>query len=167
MTVELIFNAAMLLFFVYCYFYIGATLPKSGSNELGAEQWPQVILVLLCILLAVNVYKIYRGLKDVPAEKKISSDMIKGFFTSKLFIGIILVFVLAFILGYIGFIPSCLLFMMAYCRLLGEKRWGRNFLISLVITAILFLLFYLGLSIMLPRGVGIFRQFALMLETIL
>ena len=75
--------------------------------------------------------------------------------------------VLSVLLGYLGFIPTCLLFLMSYSRLLGEKRIGRSFILSLLITALLFVLFYLGLSIMLPRGVGIFREFALMLETAL
>lgn len=167
MTFELLFNIAMLAFFGYCYFYIGATLPKSGPKELGAEQWPQIILILLCICLVINIIKIVRDLKNVPADKKLSGKQIKGFFTSKLFIGIILVFVLSFALNYIGFIPSCLLFLMAYSRLLGEKRILRSFLFSLLVTVILFLLFYAGLSILLPRGVGIFRTFALTLESLL
>lgn len=167
MTIELIFNLAMLIFFGYCYFHIGVALPKSGANELGAEQWPQIILALLCILLVVNLYKIIRGLKEVPQDKKLTAQSLKAFFTSKLFIGIILVMVLSVLLGYLGFIPTCLLFLMAYSRLLGEKRIGRSFILSLLITALLFVLFYLGLSIMLPRGVGIFREFALMLETAL
>lgn len=165
MTFELLFNAVMLVFFGYCYYYIGATLPASGPNELGAEQWPQIILILLCICLVINIVKLVRGLKDVPAEKKLSVNAIKSFFTSKLFVGIILVFALAVALNYIGFVPACLLFLMAYSRLLGEKRLLHGFLISLLVTVILFLLFYTGLSILLPRGIGPFRTFALMLES--
>lgn len=167
MTIELLFNAVMLIFFGYCYFYIGATLPKSGPNELGAEQWPQIILILLCICLIINIVKLVRGMKDVPAEKKLSVNMVKTFFTSKLFIGIVLVFVLAIATNYIGFIPACLLFLMAYSRLLGEKRLLRSFLISVLVTVILYVLFYTGLSILLPRGIGPFRTFALMLESLL
>lgn len=167
MTIELIFNAAMLIFFGYCYFYIGATLPKSGANELGAEQWPQLILAMLCVLLAVNLYKIVRDLKNQPAEKKISAQMLKTFFTGKLFIGIVLVFILSLLLKYIGFLPSCLLFLVAYSRLLGEKRLLRSIAFSAIITVILYVLFSIGLSIMLPRGIGVFRTFALTLETIL
>ena len=157
----------MLIFFGYCYFYIGVSLPKSGPNELGAEQWPQIILALLCLLLVINLYKIIRGMKDVPEDQKLTAKSFKAFFTSKLFIGIVLVAVLSVLLAYLGFIPSCLLFLVAYSRLLGEKRMGRSIGISLLITVFLFVLFYLGLSIMLPRGVGIFRDFALMLETAL
>lgn len=166
MTIELVFNALMLFFFSYCYFYIGATLPPSANTELGAEQWPQIILALLVLMLIINIVKILKNLKTAPAEKQLNVRLLKGFFTSKLFIGILIIFVLVILLGKIGFIPSCILFLIAYSRLLGEKRWHISLICAVVITAILFILFYKGLSIMLPRGEGIFRTFALLLESI-
>lgn len=165
MTIELLFNVVMLVFFGYCYFYIGATLPASGSNELGAEQWPQIVLVLLVISLALNIYKITKGLKAAPAEDRLSLAKLKTFFTGKLFIGILTIFTFTLLLDHIGFIPSCVLFIIAYSRLLGEKRWLINLISGLVIAILLYFIFAKGLSIMLPRGDGIFRSFALLLET--
>lgn len=156
----------MLLFFSYCYFYIGATLPPSASTELGAEQWPQIILALLVLMLIINIVKIVKNLKTVSGEKKLNASTLKGFFTSKLFIGIVIIFVLAILLGKIGFIPSCILFLIAYSRLLGEKRWLFSLICAAVITVVLYFVFSRGLSIMLPRGEGIFRTFALLLESI-
>ena len=47
MALELIVNLLLLGFSIFCYFYVGATMPVSAANELGAEQWPQALLLLL------------------------------------------------------------------------------------------------------------------------
>lgn len=141
-------------------------MPASGSNELGAEQWPQIILVLLVVSLALNIFKIVKGLKGAQTKDRLNFASLKKFFTGKLFIGIVIIFAFTLILDHIGFIPSCLLFIIAYSRLLGEKRWLINLLSALVISFVLYFIFAKGLSIMLPRGDGIFRSFALLLETI-
>lgn len=79
----------------------------------------------------------------------------------------IMVAVMAFLMAYIGFIVDCFLFLIAYGILLGEKRPVRLILFSLIITAILYLLFQGALAIMLARGVGVFREFSLFFETML
>lgn len=164
-TVELIFNGLMLLFFIYCFFYIGATVPPASNKELGAAQWPQILLALLVIFLVVNIVKIIKNLKNVSDDGKLSTSQLKSFLTGKMFIGIVTIFVLTFLLNYIGFVPACILFLLAYSRLLGEKRWWFNLICAVLITAVLYLVFSRCLSILLPRGEGIFRTFALLLET--
>lgn len=87
------------------------------------------------------------------------------FFKSKLFLGMILVAVMALVLPVIGFIPTSFLFLIAYGVLLGERRIVFLVIVSLIITAILYILFQGALDIMLARGTGIFREFALFFET--
>lgn len=89
------------------------------------------------------------------------------FLKSKLFVGMIMVGVMAFLMPLIGFIPVCILFLIAYGVLLGERRPVRLILSSVIITAVLYVLFQGALDIMLARGTGIFREFALFFETIL
>ncbi len=55
MVIELVVNFLILGLSVFCFFYVGATMPKSPVNELGAEQWPQALLVLLAIALIWNL----------------------------------------------------------------------------------------------------------------
>ena len=43
LTLELIVNVLLLAFGIFCYFYVGATMPASDPLELGAEQWPQAV----------------------------------------------------------------------------------------------------------------------------
>ena len=55
MALELIVNLLLLGGSVFCYWYVGSTMPVSADNELGAEQWPQALLVLLILGLAWNI----------------------------------------------------------------------------------------------------------------
>ncbi|MDR3300809.1 MAG: hypothetical protein LBU43_12660 [Candidatus Accumulibacter sp.] len=44
-------------------------MPQSPESELGAEQWPQLLLILLIIALAYNLYKYFKTNKkeDIAA----------------------------------------------------------------------------------------------------
>jgi putative tricarboxylic transport membrane protein len=141
-------------------------MPKSAATELGPEQWPQLILGALIILLFVNMYKIY---KSTPAEeqnfKAVTSISIKAMVKSKLFIGIVLIFAYAFALEPAGFILSTLILFATYAKLNGEKRIKVLALTTILITFGVYFIFARGLGIMLPRGYGILRDLALLLES--
>lgn len=163
---DIIFSALLLVFSVYLFFMVGAQSPAPTATELGAAFWPRIILVLLMILLAVNIVSSVRKMR-AKEGKETAAFQFGAFFRSKLFAGMILVAVMAFLMTYIGFIADCFLFLIAYGVLLGEKRPVRLILFSLIITAILYVLFQGALAIMLARGVGVFRQFSLFFETML
>lgn len=167
MTLDLIFNIGLLIFTIYCYIYIGATTPESGVNELGAAFWPQLILILMGLLLVVSIKDIIK--KDKKDNKlALTGANIQEFFKSKLFIGMVIVLVMAFVLETLGFLVTTCAFLIAYCWLLGEKRIHIMVLVGLIATIVLYLIFSVGLQIMLPRGtVGFLREFALMIETLL
>lgn len=167
MALELLFNGVLALFFIYCFFYIGSIAPEPQPGTMDAAQWPQLLLGLLVIFLIINMYNIY---KNTPKKERnlsaITEIKLGGFYKNKLFLGIASLFVYSFALDYLGFIVSSFLFSVAYSRLLGEKRFTRLLLYSFLSVAVLYFLFSKGLNIMLPRGVGIFRNFALFLETL-
>ncbi|MEA4960749.1 tripartite tricarboxylate transporter TctB family protein [Lutispora sp.] len=167
MALQLLFNGALMLFFVYCYFYVGSIAPEPEPGTIDGAQWPQMLIILLVFFLAVNMYKIY---KKTPKEERnfnpISGVNFANICKNKLFIGIVILFIYAFALEYLGFILSSFLLCLTYSRLLGEKRVSQLFLYSFLSVAILYFLFSKGLNIMLPRGVGLLRDFALMLESI-
>lgn len=164
MVQELVFNVALLIFFIYCYFYIGATAPEPIPGQMDGAQWPRILIVLLVILLCANIYKI---LKNRPKGEnfKIALD-IKGILTSKLFIGSMLVLVYSYALDYIGFIFGTIVFFIAYSSLLGERKISKLLIVSVVCTAVLYIIFDVGLDIFLPRGKGVFRNITLMIESI-
>ncbi|MFV0497927.1 MAG: tripartite tricarboxylate transporter TctB family protein [Candidatus Fimivivens sp.] len=160
---DLLFSIFLTIFSVYCFFLVGAKSPAPTATELGAAFWPRIILAAMIALLIANIIK---GYKENKAEsfKAFKEFKIMAFFKSKLFMGMVLVFGMAMLMPYIGFMPVCFLFLMAYGALLGERRWVRLFLFSLGITLLLYVLFQGALGIMLARGNGVFRAFALMCE---
>ncbi len=163
---DIIFSLILAIFCVYCFFLVGAESPAATSTELGAAFWPRIILVLMIILLVVNIVNSLKAQKE--SKGSIMDELnLGGFFRSRLFVGIILVAVMALLMSTVGFIPDCLLFLIAYGFLLGEKRIPLLVVRSLAITAILYVIFQGALDIMLARGVGPFREFALFFEMLL
>ncbi len=154
------------MFSVYCFFLVGAESPAPTPTELGAAFWPRIILVAMIALLVANIVN-YLKANKVTAQGIMGEVKLGAFFKSKLFVGMLIVFFMALVMPYIGFIPSCLLFLVSYGVLLGEKRLPRLILIALIITILLYALFQGPLSIMLPRGEGFFRDFALVCEGLL
>ena len=163
---DIIFSLILAIFCVYCFFLVGAESPASTPTELGAAFWPRIILVLMIILLVVNIVNSLKARKE--NKSSLLGEMnLGGFFKSKLFVGMILVAVMALFMSVIGFMPDCLLFLIAYGFLLGERRIPLLVIRSLAITAVLYVIFQGALDIMLARGVGPFREFALFFEMLL
>lgn len=161
---DIIFSTTLIIFNIYCFFLVGMESPDPTLTELGAAFWPRIIIVLMLVLLIINVLKQLKERKEKISHDKI--DII-GFFKSKLFIGMLLVTILAVSMPYIGFITSCFIFLVAYAILLGERNILKTILNSLVITLILYIIFQGLLDIRLERGIGVFRNLALFLEGIL
>ncbi len=169
MLLELTFSGILLAFFSYCFVLIGLQAPPHNPKIMNAAQWPQLLLGLLIVLLAWNIVKVVRNhyktkKADLP-EGETEGKKITNI--PKLLLGMAILFAYAFVLEYIGFIPSTILFVIAYAALLGERTWWKLVIYGLAISLIIYFLFTYGLSIMLPRGYGFFRNFALTLETLI
>lgn len=166
MAMELLFNVVLILFFAFSYYYVGTTMPKSPETELGAEQWPQLLIIALIVLLFINVYNIY---KNTPKEKRnmksITDISITAIFKSKLFWGIIIVSAYSLALEWLGFIASTIIMFASYSKLQGQKNVKVIAITTILITFGVYFVFSRGLGIMLPRGYGFLRDFALFLES--
>lgn len=167
MAFQLLVNGVLAIFFTYCFFFIGITAPPSNPSNMDAAQWPQVILFLLVALLCVNMYQIY---KKTPANKRslniMGNTTVLELLKSKLVIGIVFITLYAIALEPLGFMLSTFVFSFAYQWLLGEKRPARLAVTALVATVVIYFIFQRALGIMLPRGYGFLRDFALMIESI-
>lgn len=163
LTLDLIFSAVLLVFSIYCFFYIGAA-DNGTATELGAAAWPRVILALMIILLA---YSIFRMVTKKNGKLPVTAEGFQAFLKSKLIIGMVICAVTAFILPYLGFIPTSFLFLMAYGVLLGERRPVTLLLTGVVATLIIYIIFQGPLGIFLPRGYGFLRNFALTMEGVI
>lgn len=141
-------------------------MPKSLPTELGPEQWPQLILGALIVLIGVNMVNIY---KKTPKEKR-NLDEIKNLrllpmLKSKLFIGIVIIFAYTFLLEPVGFLVSSMVMFACYAVLQGQKKPWVVAASAIGITFLLYFIFTKGLGIMLPRGYGFLRDIALFLES--
>lgn len=169
MALELIVNLLFLGFSVFCYWYVGATMPKSAANELGAEQWPQALLTLLILALLWNIRNYFKRNKkeEIAASFRDFFPSIGRLVKSKLFAGMVLVTVMALMYEPVGFMATCLLFMAAYGFLLGQRNYALLLGSSVVITVILYIGFAVLLGVMLPRGqISVLRNFALFVESL-
>ena len=163
MTLDLIFSIGMLIASIYFFVYIGA-VNNGSATELGSAFWPRLILSLMIILLVVNIIQIIR---KKSGKGPITKESVIAFFKSKLVIGMLIAIAAAYILPVIGFIPTSVLFLIAYGLLLGERRPLVLILTGLIATIVLYFVFQGPLRIFLPRGFGFFRSFALFMESLL
>ena len=124
MALELIVNLLLIAGGIFCFVNVSTTMPHSAVNELGAEQWPQAILVLMLIALAFNVIRFFKINKkeDIEAAFKDFFPAIGRFVKSKLFLGMVLVVIMALMYEPVGFMLTCLLFLFAYGLLLGQRN---------------------------------------------
>lgn len=169
MALELIFNILLLILCGVCYVNVTTKMPHSAVNELGAEQWPQAILVLMFIAICFNLYKYFKthSKEEIGAAFKDFFPGVLRFVKSKLFIGMVLVVIMALMYEPVGFMVTCLLFLFAYGLLLGQKNIPLLILTSVLITIILYIGFSVLLGVMLPRGqIGFLRNFALFIESL-
>jgi hypothetical protein len=167
MALELIVNILLFAGAIFCYWYVGATMPKSADAELGAEQWPQALLALLIIAIIVNIINYFRRNKaeDIKAAFVGFIPGIGKFVKSKLFIGMVMLVVMAVVYEPLGFLLTCFLFLFGYGFLLGERNMLMLVGMSELITLFLYVAFSVLLGIMLPRGdIGFLRNIALGLE---
>lgn len=144
-------------------------MPKSASNELGAEQWPQILLILLMIAIAYNIYKYFKKNKKEEIAAAFSGFFpgVVRFGKSKLFFGMVIMVAMALLYEPLGFLVSTLLFLIGYGILLGERRLPVLILSSVVIMLLLYIGFSVFLGVLLPRGyIPFLRNFALFLESI-
>ena len=169
MALELIVNLLLLGGSVFCYWYVGSTMPVSADNELGAEQWPQALLLLLMLGLAWNIFKYFKKnqMSEISAAFGDFFPSIGRLVKSKLFVGMVLVVVMALAYEPVGFMATCLVFMIAYGYLLGQRKLPVLIGSAVVITIILYVGFAVMLGVMLPRGqISFLRNFALFVESL-
>ena len=170
---ELIMNILLVVFLGFSYFthVLEAPVPVKVQKNPYAFQpdtWPKVIIILLEICLIINIIQIIKrnkGKEDFTLKAFVAT--IPGFFKSKMFLGIIILTAASMLLETIGFVVTAILVLFFYGWLLGEKKFVRLGIASVIIALVLYMIFSGLLSVNLPRGtVGFLREFALFLESI-
>ncbi len=170
---ELICNVVLFVFLGYTWFthVLEAKVPKSylkNPNVLYPDVWPKVIILLLLVCIAVNIYKIVKKNKGNPEFTFAAFGRnTLAFLKSKTFLGMIILVIASLVLEPLGFVVTAALIMFCYGMLLGEKKWWRLAIIAVVLGILLHIVFSGLLNVNLPRGtVSFLRSFSLFLENL-
>ena len=138
---DIIFAAFLTIVGIVFFIIIGNDPAAAATeNELGAAFWPRIILFIMIVLSIINIVTSFKKMK--AEGKTITSDIdIVGFFKSRLFIGMVAVVILALLLPIIGFIPSCILFLIGYGVLLDAPSIPKLIIVSVLITIVIYIIY--------------------------
>lgn len=164
MGIELVVNILMLIGAGYCFWNVGHDIPPSPiPGAMNAAMWPRIILTGLIIALIFNIRAVYKANAAPGAKKEIA---IKEFFSAKFLLSVVVLVVYSLMLDYTGFLVTTFFFFMAFACLIGLRKPLQLVVGSVVATVLMYVVFQLGLQVMLPRGVGVFRDANIWLEVL-
>jgi putative tricarboxylic transport membrane protein len=164
---EIVLSAVCLAFFSFM-FYEALELRGVGRfGEVGSGFWPILSLgfasILSLLWLITNLRK-YSKKKQETEKKPVSENAAEAWSRRKK-VGSSLICLLFYIvlIPWIGFIPSTVLFILAFILALDERRKTVLIISPLLITAVIIVVFAKFITIPLPKGVGIFAEFSRLL----
>jgi hypothetical protein len=156
---EIIFNVVLFAVSIFLYYVAGTFKQFAPYAKLGPDFWPKGILLGIIFLSGILLIKNIISLIKHEIKK---SSMKSEQEPYRLFLVIAVSFAYAFGMGIFGFILSTIVFQIIFLYLLKAKRFLSIILVSLLNTAILYILFIQVLNMLLPPGVGIFRTISLL-----
>jgi len=159
---EAIFNTVLFGLSLFLYYVAGTFKKFAPYAKLGPDFWPKGILLgliflsgFLCVKSVIRLIKSERARTGVEAYAGEKGNPYRLFFV------IAVSFAYAFGMSGLGFLISTFLFQIVLLYLLKVKRPFSLLLVSLVNTAMLYVLFIVVLNMLLPTGVGVFRTISL------
>jgi hypothetical protein len=156
---EIIFNVVLFAVSLFLYYVAETFRQFAPYTKLGPDFWPKGILLGIIFLSGILLFKNIIPLIKHEIKK---SSMKSEQEPYRLFLVIVVSFAYAFGMGIFGFILSTIVFQIIFLYLLKAKRFLSIILVSLLNTAILYILFIQVLNMLLPPGVGIFRTISLL-----
>lgn len=129
-----------------------------------ARYWPMTILCILFVMLCVKVTMLW---KKLPAEERklnLSFLNLQNKNIQRLLASFAATIIYAIALSYVGYIIATFVYGIVMASLLGSRNLGKNVLISLLITMLLYAIFTWGIRIHPARGIGVFAKFSKWLE---
>lgn len=126
------------------------TLHRPGPGFLFF--WTSIALGLMSLVILIRTW----------SSKKAEEHEVSIFGkqnTLKILLVLISVFLYALLMETLGFIPVTLLFFLFLLGVIEKKRWHFTILVSILVTAIAYLIFEVWLRSQLPRGFLGFMRF--------
>lgn len=167
---DYIFYSIVVMFAIFFLTMTSQIKITNGSFTIGPRTWPYILLILMLALGTFGIISNFIKSKKTQAtettettdDKEDSEPERRLFNLSIPIVCLLAVIIYVLLLNALGFILSSLLFLYGISFLLGEKKQLNAIIFSIVTTTVFVLLFSVLLSIPLPRGMGIFRQFSLL-----
>ncbi|WP_352419499.1 tripartite tricarboxylate transporter TctB family protein [Proteiniborus sp.] len=148
-----------LFFFVFSFTISGS----KATASLGPRAWPVALSLLILILSAFLFIKSNRCEKENTGEIEENKEVEKPAYPQNFKIGFGLLVLYVFLIPYIGFAISTLLFFLANMFMMGFRNVKKLIPLSLLLTAIVVIVFPILLDIPLPRGVAVFNSISRMI----
>lgn len=153
---ELLFNfvigIVLLIFFKESTKIDGMVI---SSDKIGANGFPQTIIIISFILLIYISYKNIKN-RNKAGLKESFNFKDKGFKVMVASIGLLAVYI--FTMNIIGFILGTFLFSVLASIIMGYRETLKTVIFSLVLTVAITLIFGKLFFVSLPRGLGILRE---------
>jgi len=104
--------------------------------------------VAACVLFAAGMllFRALRG-RSLPLERRLEGKDLRRIILTALITG-----GYVFAVERVGFIVTTFVYMFLFIWILGERRWLRLILFSIVVPIAIYSVFYVGLHVPLPRG---------------
>lgn len=162
---ELLFDVFLIvLFLVFLFLSNDISDVTIGKDNLGSAGFPRLIAIVAILLLALVITQKIRvivkarkmtadGEQQIEKGSKISNSLYKRLFSMI----ILLVFYILF-LKQLGFVLETAVFIFLSLTILGERKYLRSIIFSVVFTAMLVIIFGKIFFIALPRGTGFLRE---------
>lgn len=147
-----LFEACLVVLSVSLLFNIRSWDFITTYSGMGSGTWPKIILAMIIILSAFQVF--LSSFRD--KESPISFENV----TPQVLLVIGLLGVYIFSLEYIGFLIATLFFQWIFIALLNQYRNKLYAVAPIVVTVSIFVLFVKIMYVPLPRGMGLFRAFS-------
>lgn len=122
-----------------------------SADPIGPAGFPQVLLGIILILLIISLFNSFKKLKANEQNEKLNINM--AYFG--LLIGIVLFILLN---DVISFTLATIVFCFCLFYLLGQKKYLKMSINSVIIAVAFTLVFGNVLSVPLPRGIGLIKE---------
>jgi len=126
------------------------TLHKPGPGFLFF--WVNIVLAIMSVIVLIRAW---RSKKEEGPQPAIFGTQN----VSKIIFVMISLFLYALLMEIIGFIPVTLLFFIYLLGIVEKKKWFYTIFVSVVVTAISYLIFETWLQSQLPKGLLEFLRF--------
>jgi magnesium-transporting ATPase (P-type) len=151
MNLELVFNGFLMLF-LFGILMMSRQISgvKISSDTIGPSGFPQTIIVIAIIILVTLSYRL---IKVKKSENIVDSQKLKT-------VGLVMTMQFAYIfaLNILGYIVSTLIFPFFIGRTIGYRKNAILAIFSIILTAVMVLVFGNLFSVPLPRGIGLLRE---------